>query len=662
MGSGKKNEAWGTRFGVILAVMGSAVGLGNFLRFPGLAAEYQGAFMVPYIIALLLLGLPIAWAEWTMGRYGGVRGFNSAPGIFRLIWRNPVSPFLGVFGLIIPVMIYMYYVFIESWCLGYAFAFLQAILNPGTGLDLGKGDLGPYQDYFGTYVGINEDGALFKNPGLPLIFLGICIVLNFVLIYRGLSKGIEWFCIRAMPLLIVCGVIVLIRVLTLPTDPNTPELNTNNALGHMWNPSGSGHLMQNVKTIDIQVSGQDDHSSLLLDAVSYAVEASYLKGKTYEIVDGAAADAILSIELEKYAQALSTKGEAPEYGAKISGRATLVNTKHPDGETTVLRNIRIGGKSEKESDEPTAMAKAAAGISAKIVKNTPVQKGFFTALANPTMWLEAAGQIFFSLSVGFGVIITYSSYLRRKDDIALSSTTAVSGNEFCEVALGGLITIPAAFLFLGPAGAGGGTFGLGFQTLPMVFQYMPFGNYIGFLFFFLLFLAAVTSSLSMLQPAIAFLEEGLGLNRKGSVAMLGFITIIGTGFIVWFSAGVQALDTIDFWVGSVCIYVLATIQIILFGWVMGIEKGFNELNTGASLKIPRWMGFIMKYVCPTYLLIIFVAFVWQKSASYLDAIMGNLVTQLSIGFIIIVTGFFLLLIAQSVRNWDQNHPVDKIEE
>ena len=82
-------------------------------------------------------------------------------------------------------------------------------------------------------------------------------------------------------------------------------------------------------------------------------------------------------------------------------------------------------------------------------------------------WLAAAGQIFFTLGVGFGIIINYSSYLKRKDDVVLSSLTASAVNEFFEVCLGGMITIPAAFMFLG-AGAGGyGTFDLGFKVLPM---------------------------------------------------------------------------------------------------------------------------------------------------------------------------------------------------
>ena len=81
---------------MILAVAGSAVGLGNFLRFPGQAAQHGGgAFMLPYFISLLVLGIPLCWAEWTMGRYGGTKGFNSAPGIYSTIWRHRVCQIPG---------------------------------------------------------------------------------------------------------------------------------------------------------------------------------------------------------------------------------------------------------------------------------------------------------------------------------------------------------------------------------------------------------------------------------------------------------------------------------------------------------------------------------------------------------------------------------------
>lgn len=519
-------QRWSTRLGVILAVTGSAVGLGNFLRFPGKAAQYEGgAFMIPYFVALLLLGLPIAWAEWTLGRYGGARGYNSIPGIFRAVMGGRVAPYLGVLGLLIPVVIYMYYVYIEAWCLGYFLHFATGQMALGS-------ERQPYVDFFVRFVGLSADGAALDFSqgwlGSSAIFLLICFLFNFVLIYRGLSRGIELFCRWAMPLLVLCALVVLVRVLTLGTpDPALPERNVLAGLGFMWNPG------------------------------------------------------------------------------------------------------------------------------------TP-DKPFWQSLANAQMWLEAAGQIFFSLSVGFGIVMCYASYLRPRDDIALSSVTAASGNEFFEVALGGMITVPAAFVFLGATDtmeAARSTFNLGFMTLPMVFASMPFGQIVGALFFFLLFLAAMTSSVSMLQPAIALMEEGLGLGRRASTTMLGFVTAIGAGFVLYFSKDAQALDTLDFWVGTFCIYVLATIQVLLFGWVLGAERGHEELMRGALLRIPRVFIYVIKYVSPVYLIGIFVMWGVQQlgatKGNYFRALATEPVARLAVGLILLVAVLFLLLVSQSVRRWDR---------
>lgn len=535
MSQANKKEAWNSRLGVILAVAGSAVGLGNFLRFPGQAAAYGGgdgggAFMVAYFISLLIIGVPICWAEWTMGRMGGRMGFNSSPGIFNILIKHPMGKYLGVLGVIIPVMIYMYYVYIEAWCLGYAMNFLTGGLNLA-------GDVDAYGDFWGRFIGAAEDGSAIgfglNQVGFFLIFV---FLLNFFLIFRGISKGIEWFCKYAMPTLVFLAIIILIRVLTLGAPvPDKPDQTVLNGLGYMWNP---GDLFQKLQ--------------------------------------------------------------------------------------------------------------------------------------NPQLWLAAAGQIFFSLSVGFGVIITYASYLTQEDDVVLSGLTATSANEFCEVALGGMITIPAAFVFLGTAGIiGQGTFSLGFKVLPLVFSQMPLGQLFGFLFFFLLFLAAVTSSLSMLQPGIAFLEEGLGINRKQSVGLLGLITALGTLFVLYFSKDIKALDTIDFWVGTFLIFVLATIQIIMFSWVIGVDKGIEEAHKGAEMRIPYFFKPIMKYICPLFLLVIFSSWVlfnvfgWQPSTgnfvptSYVVDLIGgpdsppNNVARLSVLLIVVVTGFMCLLISQSGKRWEK---------
>jgi len=113
-------EKWGSRLGIILAVAGSAVGLGNFLRFPGkCAVNGGGAFLIPYFVSLLLLGLPLMWVEWTIGRVGGGFGHSTAPGMFHTMWnKNRFIKYCGVIGIFGPIVIFIYYVYIESWLLG----------------------------------------------------------------------------------------------------------------------------------------------------------------------------------------------------------------------------------------------------------------------------------------------------------------------------------------------------------------------------------------------------------------------------------------------------------------------------------------------------------------------------------------------------------------
>jgi len=493
-----------------MAVAGSAVGLGNFLRFPGQAAQYGGgAFMLAYAISFLIIGLPIGWAEWAMGRYAGQRGFNSAAGVFHCLVKPSWSKYLGVLGAIIPVVIFMYYVVIEAWTLGYTLRFIRAIFDPS----LRFHDVEASGKYFETFVGLGADGSAFVfSLDTLLPWLIIVFALNLWLIYRGISKGIEKACQFGMPVLIVLSIVVLIRVLTLGTpDAAKPENSVQNGLGYMWNPS-------KVKVIET-----------------------------------------------------------------AEGQEKLV----------------------KEYVGPDAFAQASKDVENK-PGQTVVEVSAWQQLQNPDVWLAAASQIFFSLSVGFGVILVYASYMRRKQDVALSGLTASSTNELCEVGLGGLITLPAGVAYLGVMGvAGKGTFGLGFNVLPLVFSEMPLGSLFGACFFLVLFLAAITSSLSMLQPGIALLEEALVIKRRASVTILALVTAFGTGFAAYFTKDLKALDTLDFWVGTFLIFVLATIQIILFGWVFGLEKGWKELHDGAAIRIPGFFKPIFKYVCPAFLLIIF---------------------------------------------------------
>ncbi|MCB9878348.1 MAG: sodium-dependent transporter [Planctomycetes bacterium] len=494
-------QQWGSRLGVILAVSGSAVGLGNFLRFPGNAAENGGgAFMIPYFLALLLLGIPIGWAEWTMGRYGGQKGFHSAPAILGVWSKGGVGRYLGGLGVLIPLGVYFWYVLVETWCLYYVIEYFNPFTN-GIGID----PTAPIEEqvkvthaFFETVTGAKDNGILFSQPTLPdgsgggvhkIVWTFFLVAaLNIFFVFRGLSKGIEAVCKAAMPIMAVLGIVILVRVLTLGTpDPAKPEQSVLHGLGYLWNP-----------------------------------------------------------QLE--------------------------------------------------------------------------------ALGNFKTWLAAAGQIFFSLSVGFGVIINYSSYMKKKDDVVLSGLTASATNEFFEVALGGLITVTASIVFVGVAvtqQGTGGTMSLGFKTLPMVFAQMPGGNFFGGAFFLILFLAAITSSLSMLQPTKAFIEESLGCDRTKSTLIVTAWGLIGNFFVLWYSKNLIALDTIDFWVGTFFILVVAGVQIVAFGWIFGVDKGIEEAHRGANMRIPKVFAFVMKYVSPLFLGIVVVGFCINNVPDYLATLFGD---------------------------------------
>jgi SNF family Na+-dependent transporter len=230
-----------------------------------------------------------------------------------------------------------------------------------------------------------------------------------------------------------------------------------------------------------------------------------------------------------------------------------------------------------------------------------------SALKSAKVWLEAAGQIFFTLSVGIGVILTYASYLSKGDDVVLSGLTAATTNEVAEVILGGCIVIPAAFVFFGPgeitAIARSGVFNLGFVTMPLVLNRLPFDQLLGFMWFFLLFLAGITSSVSLAQPAVAFLEDEFNISRRKAVAIFAAVSFALCQPAIFFLRN-GVVDELDFWGGTFFLVLFAAIETVIFVWVFGMEKAWDEIHKGADMNIPRAYKFIIKYVTPLFLLAI----------------------------------------------------------
>ncbi|MCX7805218.1 MAG: hypothetical protein N3A38_08520, partial [Planctomycetota bacterium] len=488
-----------SRLGAILAVAGSAIGLGNFLRFPAQAAQNGGgAFMVPYFICLLLLGIPLMWIEWGMGRYAGSRGFGSAPGILAAM-RRPGSRlrYLGVLGLVCPFIVLCYYTYIESWLLGYAWFSLWGTCEKAA-------ESKALGDLLKSYTA--SGGRCFPYAYL---FFVVTFLANFYFLYHGVKGGIQKLCNWAMPILFLMGIVIAVKALATGTpDPNLPANNVGAGMGYLWNP----------------------------------------------------------------------KTDLPD-GSVLAGLVPFL------------------------SDTLGLSASAAGSVA-----------GFMHSLANGKVWLAAAGQIFFTLSVGFGVIACYASYLKRDDDVALSGLTSASLNEFAEVILGGSIVIPLAFAYLGANGAQeaaqSGTFNLGFVTMPFIFHKMPGGAFFAFLWFTLLFLAGITSSVSLAQPAIAFLEDEVGLDRRKSVLAIGaFAFAFAQLAIFWLHAG--AVDEMDFWAGTFGIVLFALVECVAFMWLFGTDKAWEEIHVGARMRIPRIYRYIMKYITPVLLVVILAAWFWQ---------------------------------------------------
>ncbi len=186
-----EREKWGSKIGLILAAAGSAIGLGNIWRFPYLTGENGGsAFIIIYLACVLLIGLSIMVAEWLMGR----RANLAAAGAFKKY--NKSWTFAGVLGVITPFLILGFYPVVGGWSLAYVF-------KSATGL-LKAADIGA------------EFGIFVTSSYEPLVWMLIFMILNIVIVARGVTAGLEKASTIMMPALLVLFILVGIRSVTLP--------------------------------------------------------------------------------------------------------------------------------------------------------------------------------------------------------------------------------------------------------------------------------------------------------------------------------------------------------------------------------------------------------------------------------------------------------------
>lgn len=444
---------WGSRVGLILAMAGNAVGLGNFLRFPVQAVENGGgAFIIPYLVCFLLMGIPLLFVEWSVGRFGGRSGHHSTPFIMDAMDRRKLWKYIGVFGIFTNIAVAAYYCYLESWTLSYVY---HTVVDTFSGQTQGQ-----VAGHFNSYVSLSS--------AEPIIFWVICLLLNTWILSRGLSGGVEKVAKIGMPLLIIFGAFLAYKAITIQGGQQGALFDGVKGLDFLWTPK-------------------------------------------------------------------------------------------------------------------------------------------FDTIWEPKVWLAAAGQIFFTLSIGMGSIQCYASYVRSKDDVALNAMSAGWMNGFVEVVLGSSIIIPIAVGYFGIDGmkellSEGGGLGLGFKTLPYLFEQWGgvLGVVAGVAWFGLLFFAGITSSLAMGTPVMGFLKDEFGWKEKNSAWMFGGIVfLLGLPTVLFFNNGV--FDEYDYWAGTVSLVIFAFIEIILFAWIFGMDRGWKEITMGADIKVPIIFKYIIKYVTPLLL-------------------------------------------------------------
>lgn len=230
--------------------------------------------------------------------------------------------------------------------------------------------------------------------------------------------------------------------------------------------------------------------------------------------------------------------------------------------------------------------------------------------------VAAMGQMFYSLSIAMGILITFGSYMKKETSLE-DSTRNVEVFDTAIAIMAGLMIIPAVFAFSGgdPDTLQAGP-ALMFITIPKVFENMGFGTVVGILFFLLVLFAAVTSSIALTESAVSTFEDELGWSRRRATVLVGVIMIalgslssLGYGPLVGIKIiGMQFLDFFDFLTNSVMMPIAAMLTSLFVSRIVGMKRMEDEIMHGGSTFRRKKIFIVMiKYLCPVFALIILIS-------------------------------------------------------
>ncbi|MBU5256986.1 sodium-dependent transporter [Tissierella praeacuta] len=244
----------------------------------------------------------------------------------------------------------------------------------------------------------------------------------------------------------------------------------------------------------------------------------------------------------------------------------------------------------------------------------------------PSVLVDALGQVFFSLSLGMGALITYGSYLKGDENLE-KNALIIPSLDTAVALLAGFAVLPAVFAFGFEPSQGPG---LMFITLPAVFEVMPFGTIFGIIFFVLVFFAALTSAISLLEVAVAYCIDSLKWTRIKAVSIASTLMFI-IGIFASLSMGPMAdfhvplfnrgvFDSLDFFTSNILMPIGGFLMAIFIGYIWGVDEAIAEVkrSPGVKFKLERFWTILIKYVVPFAIFIVLLS-----SLGLLDKILGK---------------------------------------
>lgn len=444
----KKRQSWSSRLTYVLTVAGATIGFGATWRFPYLVGENGGgAYVLLFCIAMIVIGIPMILVENVIGRRMRVNSIDAYTGEANSKKIHKGWKILGYMGLIGSFGILAYYMVLGGWVLTYI-----GSLVSGT-LDLSSPVTNELTSAFYTE-------KIQNSPITILIYTGLFVIANYIILAKGVMDGIERSVQYLMPILFIFLLVMIIRNITLP---------------------------------------------------------GAIEGIKFYLI--------------------------PDFS--------------------------------------------------KITKE---------------LFVFVLGQVFFALSLGFGVLITLSSYLDKKENLVKTATITGIVNTLIALAAGFMI-FPSLFTF-GVAPNSGPT--LVFQSLPIVFSHMWAGTVFATIFFSLLVIAALTTSLTIYEVIVTTLQEKTKLSRKKSITLtLISIFILGNipsvlGDNIWNNITIidrSIFDAFDYISGNILFVLTALGSAIFVGFVLKDEA---KKELGASEKFTNiWFNYV-KYIIPIIIIVIFV--------------------------------------------------------